>query len=484
MSKFARFIVAGCLSLGALPAAFAQDDGNAPPFVTIISWLVQHADGTVDFVLDPNDGTTSILDVLNYQHLEADTVGARLLIQDPDWVPTGPDDDPDDEETFLRFQAFDAGVFGVPPQAPPIPQASDEYEPREGDGFRPREGVTFVIQDVIFFLPEFIGRNQLRLRDPVNFRYDVSYLIEFCVANDRDPEELQFNCDFVTINVIENPALRGLNPIPFADAGADQEVATGDIVRLDGSRTFDSFNVGFDPNRGNVFELDRIQYTWEWLSGPVEIRPDQFTQASILSPIATVQLVELGDYEFRLIVDDGENPGTSSDIVKISVKQSIATNTAPTAIFAGPSGQVSVGSIITLDARSSSDPDAGTTLTYRWVQTNALGESLVGDDLLRAFQPLSGVDSPISTWQALAEGKFFFRLLVSDGRATSSVATPSDEPIVVVESSTDASRERDGAGATGDLIDAINPAAAPMCGAGLTPMAALALLGLTLARKR
>lgn len=483
MSKLVQFTILALVTLGCLPTARAQDDGNAVPTVQIIRWQVTHFDGTVDVVFDIGNAGTSILDIFDYQHLEADIVSVTLLIQDPDWVPTGPDDDPDDEETFLRFRAFDSGAL-VPPQAPPIPEATEDYRPREGDGFRPAEGTTFVLQTLNFYLPEFNGRNQLRLRDPVNFRYDVSYFLEFCVANDRDPEELQEGCTGVIINVIENPALRGLNPIPFADAGADQEVATGAIVRLDGSRTFDSFNVGFDPDRGNVFELDRIQYTWEWLSGPVEIRPDQFTQASILSPIATVQLVELGDYEFRLIVDDGENPGTSSDVVKISVRQSIATNTAPTAIFAGPSGQVSVGSIITLDARASSDPDAGTTLTYRWVQTNALGESLTGDDLLRAFQPLSGVDSSISTWQALGEGKFYFRLLVSDGKATSSVATSSDEPIVVVEASTDASRERDGAGATGDLIDAINPAAAPMCGAGLMPMAALALLGLTLARKR
>jgi hypothetical protein len=75
---------------------------------------------------------------------------------------------------------------------------------------------------------------------------------------------------------------------------------------------------------------------------------------------------------FELTVDDdGAGPHTHTDTVVITVDQ------VPTA-DAGPDQKVDVGDAVTLDGSGSSDPDAGDSLDYSWVQTAGADVTLTG----------------------------------------------------------------------------------------------------------
>jgi hypothetical protein len=256
-------------------------------------------------------------------------------------------------------------------------------------------------------------------------------------------------------------------------------------VILDGSRTFDSFNLGFDSGDTNVFEKDTLTFTWEWLAGPVRVDPTPTDPTDPSEPTATVVLPAVGAYEYRLIVDDNVNALPSSDTVLITVVESLPAMNPPRAVIAGPASAVEVGEIITLygdedpDGNTLSyDPD-GDELHYRWVQTNELGGPLDPDELQEAFQPLSDVDQPRSTWQAIAPGTFYFRLLVDDGDFRSS--TTFSVEVVEAGAGTGGTTQQGDSGTTGDggasgddsgsTTD--DTPAAPTCGVGLAPLALL-----------
>ncbi|RMF76956.1 MAG: hypothetical protein D6744_11875, partial [Planctomycetota bacterium] len=160
--------------------------------------------------------------------------------------------------------------------------------------------------------------------------------------------------------------------------------------------------------------------------------------------------------------------------VSVEVRETIPINNPPTSIITGPAGPVTVGSIITLDGSQSSDVD-GDPLTFRWRQISELGETLTVDELRDAFQPVSGLDTSISTWQAVEPGTFFFRLIVSDGQfltsSTFEVEVVEAPTAGVVDNNAAASATED-AGAP--LINGLSPVI-PACGAGLAPLAIVPL---------
>jgi len=479
-------------------------------------------------VFDANDPTDSVADISDFAHRELDTVEVHLIIIDQDWtnalnelnnqqVNPGdpPPDPPDYEGVFLRFRAdpvrFNEDGSRRTPAPPPITaatlffttlgpsgefvttrtvQLNSFFGSTATDGFTPTDNFEFgstpppiALVILQFRFPAFQGRNPERVDPSTGVKFDVEYVFDFDVSNEEnpDPEATLFGVPDFLVGVVKDPSLGFPNPPPFPDATvANRVVAAGTTVILDGRGTFDSFNVGFDPNSPFVFDKDRLEFTWEWLSGPVRVDP---VQSSPRDPTATVTLDVVGTYVYRLLVDDGVNALPNAATVEITVVESLAENHPPLAFITGPSEAVAVGSIITLDGSNSFDED-GDTLTYLWKQTNALGSDLSPEELLSAFQPLSGLTEPTSTWQALQPGRFYFRLLVSDGEFVSTAefvvdvfsAATGGATEEALPSSTSSPPPAPAAGG-GSLL-------APLCGFGLTPVALVPLGILTMRRRR
>ncbi len=175
------------------------------------------------------------------------------------------------------------------------------------------------------------------------------------------------------------------NRAPTANAGTDQSVNVGTQVTLSGS--------GSDPD-GNT-----LTYSWAQTAGPASVT---LTGATTQTPKFTPTVG--GTYTFRLTVSDGSLTG--ADTVNVTV---IQPNRAPVA-NAGADQTVSVGTLVTLNGSSSSDPD-GNPLTYAWTQTTGTPVTL------------ANAATALPTFTPTATGTYTFDLTVGDGSALTSTDT-------------------------------------------------------------
>ena len=188
------------------------------------------------------------------------------------------------------------------------------------------------------------------------------------------------------------PAIQGENSAPIANAGIDQNVMTGSMVRLDGS--------------GSVAaNADVLTFAWTIQSTPFG-RSTILSDATAVNPTFTADFV--GPYILRLVVNDGKVDSVP-DTVTVTAATAVA-NSAPVA-NAGKDQNVMTASTVRLDGSSSSDADADV-LTYAWtIQSVPAGSRTILSDA-------TGVDP---TFTADLAGPYVFSLVVSDGR-TDSVA--------------------------------------------------------------
>ncbi len=485
--------------LASVGSAFAQNtDDNLPPNISIFDWTVVHFDGVSDTVFTAGV-TGTLADIEDYLHTERDIIFVTFLVRDPDWLEPGFDPTMNtDQSIFIGARACSSNtsncsfgsLFGfncIPffantsPVAPVMSRDlvfddSKLFGATNDTGFAPSGTPLSVFVTVTFQVPDFIGANQARLRGEIDF--DIMYSISFIAANEKTPTEFtSVGFDCIPIKVVENPVFSPPSSPAFADAGGDQTVAINQLAVLDGSRTFDSNNLGFDVNDPNVIEKDVIRFTWEWISGPVRVDPEQ---ANENDPTAQVTFATPGTYVYRLTATDTTTSLASTDTVTITVLQQLPNLLAPVAVILGPSS-ATVGATITLDGRQSSDPN-GDTLTYRWTQTNALGgpltSTLSGADIADVFQPLSGATSSVATWQAVAAGDFYFRLSVSDGTFTTTTPVFTIRVTELADSSGGGGTSTGGNGnSNGSSDDGGTSTPTTTCGLGaLTPLALLPLL--------
>lgn len=174
--------------------------------------------------------------------------------------------------------------------------------------------------------------------------------------------------------------LSGGNIPPVADAGADQSVAGGATVSLDGSKST-------DPDDG-------IQsYLWSQVSGPVvDLASDTSASTTFVAPDAGTEGASL---TFQLMVTDNENvQSTDTCVVTISF-----VNTAPVA-EAGATQIVSEGADVTLSAAGSTDADDGIK-SYLWEQTAGPSVALSGASEIRPVftAPDVGVEGATLTFR-------------------------------------------------------------------------------------
>lgn len=185
-----------------------------------------------------------------------------------------------------------------------------------------------------------------------------------------------------------------VNRPPVADAGED--VAAESLARM----TLDGRGSA-DPDDGSS-----LTYIWEQTEGPEAVLSGPYTaQPTVVMPAVAADTV----LTFKLTVSDGSLLGT--DTVRITVHR---LNRAPVA-HAGLHREVDERTEVTLDGRSSSDPDQDS-LSYTWTQKEGPPVTLAGAN---AAQPTFTVP------EVTAATVLTFQLVVSDGSLSSEPKTVS-----------------------------------------------------------
>ncbi len=178
------------------------------------------------------------------------------------------------------------------------------------------------------------------------------------------------------------------NSAPVANAGADQNVATGSLVTLDGSASSDA-------------DGDQLTYSWMISSKPTGSSAG-LSDPSVAKPTFTADLD--GTYVLSVTVNDGT---VSSQADSVTITAATA-NSAPVA-NAGPDQNVATGSLVTLDGSKSSDAD-GDQLTYSWAFTSRpAGSSAALSD--------PAIAKPTLT--ADLDGTYVLSLSINDGTVSS-----------------------------------------------------------------
>ncbi len=189
------------------------------------------------------------------------------------------------------------------------------------------------------------------------------------------------------------------NSAPVANAGANQNVFTTALIRLDGSESTDA---------------DKDTLSFSWL---LEKPQGSNAVLSSLNAVAPTFIADRdGRYVVSLTVNDGEFSSEADNVIIVSS----TANSAPVA-NAGINQNVSTGSLVPvmLDGSDSSDADVDN-LSFNWVLTVPEGSQA----------SLSSSSAVMPEFMADVDGRFVATLTVNDGLLTS----PSDT--VVITSST------------------------------------------------
>ena len=211
---------------------------------------------------------------------------------------------------------------------------------------------------------------------------DGTYTIDLTVSDDAG----QSTIDEVVVNATTT------NAAPVANAGPDQNVATGSLVKLDASASSDANG-------------DMLSYTWTLTNIPTSSIAT-LSDSTSSSPQFTADLD--GTYEATLVVNDGSIDSTTSTVM-ITAQ---TANSAPTA-NAGIDQNVTTTTVVTLDGSASSDAD-GDSLTYSWSLTSTPTGSTASITDQTLVTP---------TFTADVDGSYVAQLTVSDGVASSAPDT-------------------------------------------------------------
>ena len=201
---------------------------------------------------------------------------------------------------------------------------------------------------------------------------DGDYVIQLIVSDGT----LSSSPDTVQITTRNSP--------PVAKAGADQRVAVGQAVVLDGTGSTD-------------VDGDILTYSWSVITRPAgSVAEIQNGSQGIAG--FTPDMV--GTYSIQLIVHDGTDASAPDTLVIETI-----LGNAPPIASAGSDVSAAVGSTVQLDGSGSSDPDSDP-LKYSW--------SLIGKPP-NSSATLSGADTSAPTLTIDKPGSYVAQLIVSDG---------------------------------------------------------------------
>jgi len=185
---------------------------------------------------------------------------------------------------------------------------------------------------------------------------------------------------------------------PNANAGPDQNVATGVEVSLDGSESYDP---------------DGQPLTFQW---SLESKPSAsaLTNADVegkTTPNPSFTPDVEGAYRFRLVVNDGL---TDSPPDYVEVHAFPVTGNIPPNARAGKNQHAKVGTLVVLDGSASFDPDDGPAdlMTFQWTfKAVPSGSALLG-------KPLIDGDQVSPSFLPDVPGAYTVELQVNDGLDT------------------------------------------------------------------
>jgi len=172
------------------------------------------------------------------------------------------------------------------------------------------------------------------------------------------------------------------NSAPTANAGQDQDVRVGSVVRLDGSASNDP-------------DGDPLSYRWNQVSGP------SVTLSSTTAASLTFTASSVGTYEFQLVVNDGTVSSTPDTVVV----RAVSSNTPPVA-DAGADIHAYAGDDVILDASGSYDADLDG-LTFTWSQVSGASVQIHNATSMKAY------------FTPTTSGAYTFKVSVSDGQISS-----------------------------------------------------------------
>ena len=253
-------------------------------------------------------------------------------------------------------------------------------------------GATVSLSDTAAESPTFTAPDQLLNPETLVF--------QLIVTEDRTGGS---QSDPATVNVIVSP---GTNDPPIANAGADQTVAEGASVTLNGSASSDP-------------EGEDLTYAWSQTGGEdVSLSGDTTATPTFTAP---VQLLNPETLVFQLIVTEDRTGGSQSDPATVNVIVSPGTNDPPIA-NAGADQTVAEGASVILNGSASSDPE-GEDLTYAWSQTGGEDVSLSGDTTATPT-----FTAPV---QLLNPETLVFQLIVTEDRTGGSQSDPATVNVIV-----------------------------------------------------
>ena len=178
---------------------------------------------------------------------------------------------------------------------------------------------------------------------------------------------------------------------PGADAGTNQNVATGLLVTLDDSNSSDQ-------------DGDALTYKWSLVSVPTGSAKALSADTSV-NPSFTPDVD--GVYVINLVVNDGT---FDSNIDSVTVTTASTVNNPPVA-DAGSDRDVTTGTLVTMDGSGSFDPD-GDALSYLWAFQSTPSTSCCD---------LSSATSVNPSFTPDVDGIYKIRLIVNDGTVNSAV---------------------------------------------------------------
>ncbi len=336
---------------------------------------------TLTFEVTVSDGTVSDTDTVDI------TIPAQSVGNTAPTANAGPDQSP----TLAAIQANSTIMLDASASSDPDPNTTLTYS------WTAPAGVTLSSNTAV--MPTFTATPTGQAQT-LNFSLTVSD----GTLSSTDSVRVTIPAQGVAVN----------NP-PVANAGPDSSAV------INGARTSASgilnANASSDPDPNTT-----LTYSWTQTSGPAATltRPNASTTTFSLAPTQFQQILT-----FQVTVSDGQL--TSTDSVTVTVRGvALPSNQAPVA-NAGPNqsptlAAVQANSTITLNGTGSSDPDAGTNLSYNWLQVSGPAVTL------------SNSRSSTPTFTAVPSGQaqtLVFRLEVSDGQLTDS-----DRVIVVIPAGT------------------------------------------------
>ena len=212
------------------------------------------------------------------------------------------------------------------------------------------------------------------------FTADVAgtYVISLVVNDGKDSSAVTATTVTATVG----------NAVPVADPGANQIVANGKLVTLDGSGSSDANH-------------DALTYQWTLLAKPATSTA-ALSLATAVKPTFTADVP--GTYVASLVVNDGK-------VNSAAVTVAITSNAAPVAV-PGLDQTVKKGALVKLDGSKSTDAN-NDALTYRW---NLILKPL------NSTAALSSSTDALPTFTADLPGDYAVTLIVNDGTIDSDIA--------------------------------------------------------------